>query len=147
MAYGTFSGVMNLLPDQVATQISESSRPSYTTVTGWLTDVSYQLDAALDSVGVATSSLTTAQTAALRIGNEKEVAYMIMLVRSGVSGERADAMWQSYHKDFMALLADIGKGDWTASVETTTLPTSYTMDSPSDTDDSLNPIFERDAVY
>jgi hypothetical protein len=143
MPYATNATVVALLPDQVSTQISDSSRPSYATLTTWITDVSGAIDSALGSAGVLPASLSSAQVLALGLACAKEVAYMTMLVRAGTAGEKADAAWAAYHKDFEKLMEDIEEGGWASSASTSGSPSSYTMDSPSDTDDTINPALGR----
>jgi hypothetical protein len=138
MAYATISDVRGILPRGVKIDGDTADSPTGAFVTAWLDQVTGQVNVAY-ATGGATTPITDADTLLmLQLFVAREVVYQVMATRESTSTEHDDeTVWDRWHNEFLELLEGASEGDSAASASGT--PSSYTMESPSDTDESINP--------
>lgn len=147
MAYATIAGVRELLSKDV--RVDVSTNPGTATLTTWIGQIANTVDAAIVKGGDTVASLTADEIGAITLACNKEGAYLVLVSRGASSDKEHEPFWAKWHEEFVEMIGDLSGTTAAAagSVASTIPPSSYTMDSPSDTDTSINPKFTRGKRY
>jgi hypothetical protein len=101
MAYSTLERVEELLPE---VWIDHTTHPTRDDVTGWLDDIDGQINVALASGGNTVPVTDADMLKNLDLLEGKEAAYLVMQAKGVADDDENPALWQQYHKDFLAAL-------------------------------------------
>jgi hypothetical protein len=143
--YTDIATVEGVLRKGVKIDDSTTDPPTRANVAIWITLLTNQVNVAYASGG-ATTPITDPDTLGmLKLLCAREIAYQVLATRGLELGE--DAEEQGWHDEFKALMASASEGEAAATVTAGGSPTSYTMNSPSDDDPSINPVIERGKEY
>lgn len=138
MPYTTMDRVRSLLPENILAD--ETSEPSDDMVEGWQPGVEARVDIAI-RVGGGTTPITEA-TALLYLDLlcAKELAWMIMYHKDAAKKDH------EYHTEFEDALTTFMEEGLPVALGSAG-PSSYTMDAPSTSDTSINPVITNDTVF
>ena len=127
------------------TTIGAGTSPSDTVVTGWISDFSGKLDAALER-GNAVLPLSAGELLDLKLLVARKVAYEVQAAKANAEDTKLPALYLGWNKEWEDALLAIVEGKYAVeTVESGDNPDSFTRDAdPCDPTDSRNPIFVRD---
>lgn len=145
MPYCSLADVQAWKPD---TPLSGTSRPTDTTVTGWISDYTGKMNAAMVRGGVVLANLTADELLELKLLNAHIVCYEIAAALSNAEDKDMPALYLTWKEEFDAFIEKAETGllvVGAATVDDTSLPDSFTRDADElDMTDSRNPIFTRE---